>query len=149
MRVWEEEGGDRRRHGDEGEQRRLRRGLRGAAQEAGPREPQAPRGERARPPSCSLQTGGGSIHGSPPFTAFLPSTLASPLPPPISAGSSIDLLSPLTVAPGSSAQDLGISEMSKSLLQAARLQKQNKVLAARTPIAARARASRASVATLS
>jgi len=46
-------------------------------------------------------------------------------------------------------EDLGISEMSKSLLQAARLQKQNKVLAARTPIAARARASRASVATLS
>ena len=59
---------------------------------------------------------------------------------PISAGSSIDLFLFLTLAPVFSAQDLGIKEMSKSLLQAARLQKQNTVLAARTPLAPRARA---------
>ena len=58
---------------------------------------------------------------------------------PISAGSSIDLFLFLTLAPVFSAQGLGIKEMSKSLLQAARLQKQNKVLAARTPLAPRAR----------
>ena len=67
----------------------------------------------------------------PPFYCFPPFDPAFSPSPSISAGSLIDLLSSLTVAPGPSAQDLGISEMSKSLLQAARLQKQNKVLAAR------------------
>lgn len=88
-----------------------------------------------------------SIHGPPSF--FRTSTLhffLSLLPFP--AGSSIDLFLFLTLAPVFSAQDLGIAEMSKSLLQAARLQKLNKVLVARTPLAPRARAIRASVVML-
>lgn len=46
--------------------------------------------------------------------------------PPVRTGSSIDLSMLLRLVSCSSLQDLGISEMSKSLLQAARLQKQNK-----------------------
>lgn len=84
----------------------------------------------------------GSIHGSPSLFEF--SFLRfSPV-----GSSSIDLFLFLTLAPVVSAQELGITEMSKSLLQAARLQKQNKVLAARTPLVPRARALRASVAML-
>lgn len=136
------EGEKRRRgHGGESEQRsRLRRGLRGAAQEAGPREPQAPGGEHALGPFPSRRMTDQSMDA--PSLFFLSSL-------PISAGSSIDLFLFLTLAPVFSAQDLGIKEMSKSLLQAARLQKQNKVLAARTPLAPRARALRASDAVLS
>jgi hypothetical protein len=62
-----------------------------------------------------------------------PST--DPLPPPpffrspplIPVGSSIDLLVLLTLVPCSFPQDLGIPDMSKSLLQAARLQNKSKV----------------------
>ncbi|TVU19890.1 hypothetical protein EJB05_36140, partial [Eragrostis curvula] len=46
--------------------------------------------------------------------------------PPIRAASSIDQLVLLTHVPGSFPQELGIKEMSKSLLQAARLQNKNK-----------------------
>jgi hypothetical protein len=57
----------------------------------------------------------------PPYPSFRSS-------PPIRAGSSIDLSVLLTLVPFSFVQDLGISEMSKSLLQAARLQNKSKVL---------------------
>jgi hypothetical protein len=61
-----------RGHGDDGERHRLWRGVRGSAQEEGPREPQAPRGDHQSGSSLpagdgvmGTDSGSSSVDGSP------------------------------------------------------------------------------------